>query len=225
MPLPLSRPMHSLSSRVFLVLVALACQGVARAQSASPPLPTKSASIVRGSCPSIPATPAAIKVGTQFVARYKVLSDGNLGDLTLETSTGIEDFDKALLEALSRCKYSPAIADGQPIDGEGRLVLPFRSDASSRQAQGRAVQSCAPTADDYPPESRRQLEEGKTRIRFTGGADGKLQEAVVAVSSGYVRLDRAAAEKLSQCKFRAGRAPDGTPIGGVFEVKYVWTLQ
>lgn len=219
--------MHSPSSRFFLVLVVLACQGVAHAQSVSPGLPTKSASIVRGSCPSIPATPVAIKDGTQFVARYKVLSDGNLGNLALEISTGIEDFDKALLEALGRCKYSPAIGEGKPIDGEGRLVLPFRSNASSVQAQAQrpAMQPCAPTADDYPRESRRQREEGKTRVRFTVGADGQLQEVVVAVSSGYFRLDRAAVEKLSQCKFRAGRAPDGTPIGGVFEVEYVWTLQ
>lgn len=219
--------MHSLSSRVFLGLVVLACHGVACAQAASPPLSTKSASIVRGSCPSIPATPVAIKDGTQFAARYKVLSDGSLGNLTLEASTGIEEFDKALLEALRRCKYSPAVADGQPIDGEGRLILPFRAAASisQAQAQGPAMQPCAPTADDYPRESRRQREEGKTRVRFTVGADGKLQEVVVAVSSGYFRLDRAAVEKLSQCKFRAGQTADGTPVGGVFEVEYVWTLQ
>lgn len=224
-----SAPMHLLRSILCLGIACWACVDAVRAQTDGAPAPTQSASIVRGSCPGIPATPAAIQEGSRFVATYRVLADGSLASLDLETSTGIEAFDKALLDALRHCTYSPAKAGGQAVDGHGRLVLPFRSNASSQRARERVsvpgLQSCAPTAADYPRESERQREEGTTRVRFTVGADGKLKDAVVAVSSGHFRLDRAAVAKLSQCEFRAGRAPDGTPVGGVFEVDYVWKLQ
>lgn len=91
------------------------------------------------------------------------------------------------------------------------------------------VQACAPTADDYPAAASRAEATGTTRIRFTVDATGRLSSAEVIKSAGPTRehlmLDRVARTKLSECKFQPGLDETGHPIGGSFEVEYVWTLQ
>jgi len=91
------------------------------------------------------------------------------------------------------------------------------------------VQACAPTADDYPAAARRADATGITKVRFTVGADGKLAAAEVVKSAGASRehkaLDRVAVTKLSECTFRPGLDENGKPVGGSFEVEYVWKLE
>lgn len=91
------------------------------------------------------------------------------------------------------------------------------------------VQACAPTGDDYPAAARRSEATGTTRVRFTVGADGKMASVDIARSAGPSRehkmLDRVAVSKLSECSFKAGRDETGKPIGGSFEVEYVWKLE
>ncbi len=91
------------------------------------------------------------------------------------------------------------------------------------------VADCAPTADDYPSAAKRSEATGTTRIRFTIGADGKLVGAPDIVrSAGATRehkmLDRLAASKLSECRFKAGSDENGKPVGASFDVDYVWKL-
>ena len=70
---------------------------------------------------------------------------------------------------------------------------------------------------------------GTTVIRFTVDATGKLASADVVKSAGPTRehrlLDRVAVTKLSECRFTPGRDAEGRPIGGSFNVEYVWKLQ
>jgi protein TonB len=91
------------------------------------------------------------------------------------------------------------------------------------------VQACAPSGDDYPAAARRSEATGTTRVRFTVGADGKMASVEVAKSAGPSRehkmLDRVAVSKLSECSFKAGRDETGKPMGGSFEVEYVWKLE
>lgn len=90
------------------------------------------------------------------------------------------------------------------------------------------VQACAPTGEDYPPAAVRAEATGTTRIRFTIDASGALAKTEIARSAGSSRehklLDRKAAEKLSECKFRPAIDESGNPVGGSFEVDYVWKL-
>ncbi len=88
---------------------------------------------------------------------------------------------------------------------------------------------CAPTADDYPAAAKRAEATGTTRVRFTVGPDGRLAGAPEIVkSSGSSRehkmLDRLAASKLGECKFKAGVDENGKPMGASFDVDYVWKL-
>jgi protein TonB len=91
------------------------------------------------------------------------------------------------------------------------------------------AKDCAPTSDDYPAAARRAEATGSTRVRFSVGADGRLSGAPeVLKSSGSSRehkmMDRVAVSKLSECTFKAGLDENGRPMGGTFEVEYVWKL-
>jgi protein TonB len=104
--------------------------------------------------------------------------------------------------------------------------------APPRQAARPAIanaQSCAPTSDDYPRAARNAEATGTTKVRFNVGADGKLAGVPEVVrSAGPTRehksLDRLAVTKLGECTFRAGTDENGRPMGGTFDVDYVWKL-
>ncbi len=91
------------------------------------------------------------------------------------------------------------------------------------------VQSCAPKAEDYPAAALRAEATGTTKVRFTIDAAGKLSTAEVVRSAGSSRehkqMDRVATQKLSECSFRPGNDENGKPVGGVFEVEYVWKIE
>ncbi|MDE2453567.1 MAG: energy transducer TonB, partial [Burkholderiales bacterium] len=91
------------------------------------------------------------------------------------------------------------------------------------------VRDCAPSADDYPRAALRAEATGTTKVRFEVDATGRLASVVVVKSAGPSRehkmLDRMALEKLSECKFKPGMDENGKPVGGSFEVEYVWKLE
>lgn len=91
------------------------------------------------------------------------------------------------------------------------------------------VKACAPKDEDYPPAAARSEATGTTKVRFAIDGTGALVKAEVVKSAGSSRehkmLDRTAVEKLSQCKFTPGMDENGRPVGGTFDVDYVWKLQ
>jgi protein TonB len=90
------------------------------------------------------------------------------------------------------------------------------------------VASCAPRNEDYPGAALRAEATGLTKIRFTIDATGKVVKVDVVKSAGASRehrmLDRVAADKLSTCKFSPGYDEHGKPIGGSFDVEYLWKI-
>jgi periplasmic protein TonB len=91
------------------------------------------------------------------------------------------------------------------------------------------VQACAPRSEDYPAAARRAEATGLTRLRFTIDAAGALVRSEVVKSAGLTRehrlLDKVAESKLASCYFTAGIDENGRPMGGTFEVDYVWKLE
>jgi protein TonB len=91
------------------------------------------------------------------------------------------------------------------------------------------VAACAPKNEDYPAAAVRAEATGTTRVRFTVDATGKLSNAEVVKAAGSSRehrqLDRVALSKLSECTFKPGNDETGKPVGGTFEVEYVWKLE
>jgi protein TonB len=91
------------------------------------------------------------------------------------------------------------------------------------------VKACAPTNADYPRQALRAEAVGTTKVRFNVDATGKLAGVEVVKSAGASRehkmLDRIAVEKLSECKFTPGADENGKPMGGSFDVEYVWKIE
>lgn len=98
---------------------------------------------------------------------------------------------------------------------------------SARPAIANAA-ACAPTGDDYPAIALKEEATGTTKVRFTVDVNGKLANADIVKSAGASRahkaMDRVAVQKLSECIFKPGIDENGRPVGGTFDVEYVWKL-
>lgn len=121
---------------------------------------------------------------------------------------------------------APVTVAPAPVEAPPAPPAPKRSPVAPAVAN---LQSCAPTADDYPSAARRAEATGVTKIRFNVTATGKLANAELLKSAGPSRehkmLDRLALSKLSECSFKAGTDEFGRPVGASFDVEYVWKLE
>lgn len=77
---------------------------------------------------------------------------------------------------------------------------------------------------EYPAASRRNEETGTVTLRFLIDTSGHVIDSKVETSSGFARLDRAAREALSECKFTPGMV-DGKPEQSWAVIRYKWRLQ
>ena len=76
----------------------------------------------------------------------------------------------------------------------------------------------------YPPASVRLGEKGTVLLRFLIDTDGRVKSSEVQSSSGHQRLDEAAREALSLCRFKPGIS-DGQPVEAWATLRYTWVLQ
>jgi periplasmic protein TonB len=76
---------------------------------------------------------------------------------------------------------------------------------------------------DYPPISLRAKEEGAVLLEFTVSPEGKVVQSKVLSSSGFPRLDEAARNAFSKCKFSPATT-DGQAVQGSTRFRYNWTL-
>lgn len=76
---------------------------------------------------------------------------------------------------------------------------------------------------EYPSASRRFEETGAVVLNFLIDTDGRVVQSRIESSSGYERLDEAARQALSLCRFKPGTA-DGKPEKSWHKLKYVWKL-
>jgi protein TonB len=90
-----------------------------------------------------------------------------------------------------------------------------------QRAELLSFDSCA--KPEWPKASLRNEETGTVTLRFTVLASGRLLEYQVSGSSGFARLDNAAAEGMSKCRFRPAIL-DGKQVQSTAKMQYVWTL-
>ncbi|HTS55232.1 MAG TPA: energy transducer TonB, partial [Burkholderiales bacterium] len=77
---------------------------------------------------------------------------------------------------------------------------------------------------EYPPAARRFGETGTVVLRILVGVDGSVISSEVQTSSGSKRLDEAARQGLSLCRFKPGMV-DGKPEQAWSTLRYAWKLQ
>ena len=85
-----------------------------------------------------------------------------------------------------------------------------------------AARNCKKPA--YPSASVRLGEKGTVLLRFLIDTDGRVKSSEVQTSSGHQRLDEAAREALSLCRFKPGLS-DGKPVEAWATLRYTWVLQ
>ena len=74
---------------------------------------------------------------------------------------------------------------------------------------------------DYPAVSERLGEAGSVTLMLLVGVDGKVTESKIQTSSGFERLDKAAQQALSRCKFEPGTV-DGVAQPAWAPLKYTF---
>lgn len=77
---------------------------------------------------------------------------------------------------------------------------------------------------EYPSASIRREETGVVVLNFLIDVEGHVVQSKVESSSGYDRLDEAARETLSLCRFKPGTV-DGKPEKSWNKLRYVWELK
>ena len=75
----------------------------------------------------------------------------------------------------------------------------------------------------YPPAALRAQETGIVLVAFLIDVNGTVLESKVERSSGYRRLDEAARQALSLCKFRPATT-DGKPERAWAKIEYEWKM-
>jgi len=103
--------------------------------------------------------------------------------------------------------------------------------ARAAEAPPHTLMHTAPVIDatrcetpEYPPAARRLRESGVVVLRILVGVDGSVISSEVQTSSGSKRLDEAAREGLSLCRFKPGMV-DGKPEQAWSTLRYAWKLE
>ncbi|MDB5971522.1 MAG: Gram-negative bacterial tonB protein [Hydrocarboniphaga sp.] len=77
---------------------------------------------------------------------------------------------------------------------------------------------------DYPAVSERLGETGTVLLQLLVDVDGKVSDSKIQASSGFERLDKAAQQALSRCKFEPGTV-NGAPAPAWAQLKYTFRKQ
>ena len=155
-----------------------------------------------------------------MVMRFFVKADGVPSDTRVDVSSGHELLDAAAMAWIQDCRFSPAIVDGKPRPGWVKVPVAF----NSPRPLPPAGDPCDPRYPEYPVESRRNGETGTVVLRVHVQADGWLSEISVRKSSGFPRLDAAAAEWIMNCRFKPATR-DGAPIDAWASQTYTFNLK
>lgn len=213
--------------RIFLSAALLSVSRLAVAQfTADAP-----AAVITGTCKGIEFNRALLSSAVKVDLLATVDTSGKAVSVIPLTEVANPPLVAAVVSSVMTCTFLPAIREGRATSGVARLVYQFSpAVAAAPLSTGRRpmiadVQSCAPTAEDYPRASRQLNETGTTRVNFTVSPEGRLTAFGVVRSSGFLRLDFTALIKLAGCRFQPGTAPDGTPTSASFDVDYVWKLE
>ncbi|AIY40990.1 Ferric siderophore transport system [Collimonas arenae] len=89
----------------------------------APAGPAHTSARVTGNCekPEYPRT--SLRNEEQGTVNVKLIigADGSVVDATIEKSSGFKELDRATLKAWSLCHFTPAMADGQPVQSATRM--------------------------------------------------------------------------------------------------------
>jgi TonB family protein len=160
--------------------------------------------------------------------------NGLVTGVQIAGSSGSPSLDAATAYlAQSRWRFEPVIQNGEAIASETRVDVVWRLPLESAEAYflapstgpltgatPRRIDSAFVAASDYPGESLRRREAGIVGILALVNSDGSVERVDVPESSGFARLDNAAA-RFVQRQFRYDTATLTAPTWVSVSVTYV----
>lgn len=222
-------------------ILATAAQGLAAPPTPASPVPPQGSTPVLGDPPAGASAamieayanrakqkvpPRTIKRGTvsypeaeraagttgRVLVRGIVLADGRFTELAVSQSSGVAAFDAVALKAAGETLFKPATdASGTAIAVPA--ILPFRFAMSADSPSNIARYVAAP----YPDAERAAGRHGKVVISGLVGADGKLIDPQVMLSSKAPGLDAAALAAARATEFRPDPATATVPTQIAYE--------
>lgn len=152
--------------------------------------------------------------------RLRVSAEGKLLDAKVSRSSGFERLDNATLSALENCRYAPGTVDGAAAETSTTVTYNWRLEERPKLDLPQCVKKI-----EYPVESLSAEEQGTSVLRVWVAASGDVEKVDVEKSSGFPRLDEAAAKGIRRCRFKvAPTPPNQTPVLSM-RVEYVWRLE
>lgn len=104
-------------------------------------------------------------------------------------------------------------------------VTPADRAAIATEAEPLSDERTWVTARDYPPDARRMRTQGETRIWWTIGADGRVADCHVILTSGDETLDKAACAALQRnARFTPAKNAAGQPVKDWGSQRVLWTM-
>lgn len=149
--------------------------------------------------------------------RVHVAANGELRGVSLIQSSGFARLDDAMIDAMSRCKFAPATQAGVAIDASFILEYNWRIEGPPPAI----ADVCKP---EYPAESVRAGEQGKTTLRLEVDSAGVAQKIEIAQSSGFARLDEASIAMVQRCRIKPQPGAAPAPVLKT-QVEVIWRLE
>jgi TonB family protein len=141
-----------------------------------------------------------------------------------------------LIALLIAAEAQPVIVQLEPSYAPPPVITPTAPPAPPLQVPPRVPQSAAPAAarrplieyfsdDDYPPSALRGEEEGLISFRLTVGADGRVANCDIIISSGSAALDAATCRILrSRARFVPARDKQGQVTQDSVSGRIAWRM-
>lgn len=150
-----------------------------------------------------------------------VKADGSVGGDKVSVSSGYRILDDATRNAVTACKFFPAMVDGRPVDAwfsfkyiweAGHdFIAPFIKLNTCEQAK-------------WPKEALRNKEMGMVTLSFLIRVDGSVEQSHLLRSSGFPLLDMAAKDSLQRCRFSPA-TESGMPVQAWAYIEYDWRIE
>jgi len=187
---------------------------------------SRSPLLLLGSCQKPAYPPEARSAGESGIVQLKFLVDesGDVAEDAVERSSGYRRLDETARAALRLCKFEPAVQEGKPRKTWTRVLYEWRLADESRVRTPPVIEVSSCQKPLYPSGARRANETGTVVINMHIDVDGKVIGRKLERSSGYERLDQAAAAGLSLCKF-APATIDGRPTAAWARMEYRFRLE
>jgi periplasmic protein TonB len=163
------------------------------------------------------------KLPSKRRARASAPSEPSAAGQVAAGGTPSPDDDAARVRVASTSASAASSATGI---GAARYSPPHpagRGSGLSGRRGARGVDSRGLPIPDYPRESRRRGEQGTVVLDVGVGPDGHVESVVLVSSSGYPRLDEAAAVAIREAEFTPA-VLGGRAVGGTVRVPYRFRL-